>query len=143
MDGMEIRAFLKNNDITKNYFLGVIAYDELPYEQNNGFYVVNSGHSSTIGSHWMVIFKQDNKMEFFDSLGRPPSYYSPEIEAYLLRNAKEYTMSVKRIQGNSDFCANYCIIYGYLKCKNYTLLEILNLFTDNLHLNDNLVNFNS
>lgn len=142
MDELEITGYLKDNKVTKRFFLGVLAYDELPYKQKNGFYIINSGHSSTKGTHWFTIFKQDQNIEFFDSLANNPSYYSPKIEAYLLRNANNYSMSLKRIQGQSDFCGNYCIIYSYLKCENYSMSDILKLFTDNLEINDHLVNFN-
>lgn len=140
MDEIEINAFLKENKKTKNHFLGVLAYDELPHTQPDGFYIVNTGHSETVGIHWVVILKEGNIMEFFDSLGKTPDYYTSRIEQYLLRNGKYYKMNIKRLQGQSDVCANYCILYGYFRCINYSMEDILNIFSSNLEKNDILVN---
>lgn len=142
MDEHEINAYLRGNKVTRKHFLGILAYDELPIIQSNGFYIVNSGHSSTLGQHWMVILRLKGKIEFFDSLARAPEYYSPLIESYLFRNALNYEMSVKRIQGRSNFCANYCMLYCYLRIKKYSMLEFLDMFDSDLEMNDKLVNLN-
>lgn len=141
MDEIEINAYLSKNEVTKDNFLGILAYDELPNIQPLGFYVVNTGHSSTIGKHWIVILKKDNSLEYFDSLANKPMYYSPDIEQYLYRSCQYYKMSLKRIQGSSNLCGNYCIIYSYLRYKKYTMEQILNMFSFNEEFNDILVKF--
>lgn len=142
MNEVQIASFLKGNKLTKRLFLGTLAYDELPYKQKEGFYIVNTGHSSTSGIHWIVVLKRDGLIEYFDSLGNSPEFYTKKIEEYLFRNCDSYKMNLKRIQGNSNFCGNYCIFFSFLRCKNYSMSNILDLFSDNLELNDVLVDFN-
>lgn len=144
MDELEIKRYLLGNEHTAKYFLGTLAYDELPITKHQtGFYIVNTGHSSTPGIHWVVILKIDDIIEFFDSLANLPGYYSSSIENYLIRNGPSYKMSIKKIQGESNFCGNYCILYCYFRCRKYNMLDFLNLFSNNLKKNDNLVNLHT
>lgn len=143
MNEVELKEYLLGNRYTSKHFLGTMAYDELASTKlEKGFYIVNTGHSSTPGIHWVVILKLDDIIEFFDSLANLPGYYSPEIENYLIKNGPEYKLSLKRIQGESDLCGNYCILYSYLRCRELNMQEILDLFTDDLVRNDILVNLN-
>lgn len=142
MDELEIKEYLLGNELTSKYFLGTLAYDELPsVKHKKGFYIVNTGHSSTPGVHWVVILKLNDIIEFFDSLANLPSFYSADFEKYLIKNGPQYKMSIKKVQGQSNFCGNYCILFCYFRCKNYNMSDFLSLFSSNLQKNDNLVNF--
>lgn len=142
MDEMEIKGYLLGNELTSKHFLGVLAYDELPsVKQRKGFYVVNTGRSSTPGIHWIVVLKLNGIIEFFDSLANKPEHYTVELEKYLILNGPDYKMSTKIIQGKSDFCGNYCVIFCYFRCEGYSMSDFLGLFSSNLQKNDKMVNF--
>ena len=132
-----------SNPLTQPKFFWVLSYQELPnrFNADSGFYVVNTDPVYKKGSHWLVINKiSNNNLEFFDSLGRDPSYYAPEILNFIENSVSNYTFSVTPIQGDSHLCGNYCLIYGYLSCDGFSLDQFLNLFTNDLLLNDKSIN---
>lgn len=144
MNEQQISSYLSSNPVTASLFLGTLAYDELPYkQQKDGFYIVNTGHSSTAGNHWIVTLRIKDSMEYFDSLAHSPIFYSEKIEEYLFRNSitNTYKMNSMKLQGDSNLCGNYCILYGFLRAKKYTMISILKLFSNNLEKNDILVKF--
>lgn len=131
-----------NNTKTKSLFRGVCSYQELPdfIQENSGFYIINTDSVEGRGIHWLVVYKiSKNMIYFFDSLGESPERYSSKIKLFLELSAQEYSYSRKRIQGNSDLCGDYCILFAYFISSGLTLLDFLNLFGSNFIANDNLV----
>lgn len=142
MDESIIKSYLLNTPETFSKFRGVLSYEELPdvFRGSKGFYVVNSDKVSGKGLHWLVIYKQsEDKIEFFDSLGRPPEFYSPKIKMFLEHSANNYVYSNVRLQGESELCGDYCIVFVYLSACGYSLLDFINMFTNNITENDLII----
>ena len=60
----------------KGKFIGVVERDGLPeLEESKVCAVVNTDLTRGPGIHWICFFKENNKVEFFDSGGRPASFY--------------------------------------------------------------------
>ena len=58
------------------------------------FYVVNQDESSEAGSHWIVVFMQDNKItEYFDPLGKVPDQH---LKDYMSFQSRSYLYNRKR-----------------------------------------------
>ena len=89
-------------------------------------------HIMAIGSVFIVMFK------FFDSLGKPPNYYSKFLTRFLESNDTEYQMNTKRLQADSSaVCGHYCLYYCYYRCRGKSMADILKeAFTKDLYLND-------
>lgn len=139
MDEKTIREYMLGNPVTKDYFLGVMSFQELPdyFPEHSGFYIVNTDVAVGEGLHWVVIRKSlSGEMQFFDSLGHNPKYYNPEIEYFLIRSGTNYVMSNKRIQGNSSLCGDYALIFCYLLSSGMTFEDFLAMFNENYVNND-------
>ena len=121
----------------RNY-LGVFARDKIPRDKI-GIFVVNLDASDQPGSHWVCVFTDGKKGEFFDSFGRPPPYQS--IRNYMDRNCTDgWTYSNKQLQSAiSRSCGHYCVLYCILRSKNYNLHRFLALFSTDTCLNDRVV----
>lgn len=148
MDEIEIKTYLQGNKVTKDYFINVLSYEELAADNGfissrPGFYVANTGRVGTAGKHWVVLFKARGRktIEFFDSLAKHPSEYSIKITEFIKQNGKSLLKSNKRIQGDGDVCGFFCLLYCYFRCKGKSMEYFLNLFSDDLNCNDDMVRF--
>ena len=135
MNEIEIARYLMCDAYTSKYFKGVMAYNELPkHIALDGLYIVNTDLSTGPGKHWVSVFIND-RCEYFNSLGYPPM----ELKYFLENQQKTYVYSNKRIQGNGDVCGDYCILYSYFRCRGISMQDFVNKFTENIELNDILV----
>ena len=107
--------------------LGVFARDELsdltreirPWCQN-----LNTDPKDKPGTHWIALYAPiARNIKLFDSFGFSPSMYSldfldPLHSSYLLQSP------------STSVCGHYCIVYIYLRSHNYSLYDIVDMFTD-------------
>ena len=85
MNTKQINKLFKNN---LNY-LGTFPKDLLQSSSKNKFgLIINTDNSDMPGEHWVAIFKNNNKVEYFDSFGLPP--LQEEIAITCLTFDKEY-----------------------------------------------------
>lgn len=140
MDENQIRDILTNDPLTSKYIKGVISYDQLPPTVSNfpAVFIINSDVTGGRGKHWLCIYlEQDRPPQFFDSLGRAPSHYNQVIINFLIRHGPSYEYNSIRLQGpNSDVCADYCIIFTYLRCRGMSFEEFIYQFNGG-HFNVN------
>ena len=65
---------LTNFEIQKYYenelrFNDIYSRDNLPYEINDGTYIMNLDEYSEIGTHWVAFYVNYNDVIYFDSFG--------------------------------------------------------------------------
>ena len=135
MDTLQIKRALEHNTFTKKTFSGVFSADVLP-EIIDTFpcgFVANTDPSTEPGTHWIALyFPSRGKGEFFDSYGYPPDNYGEAFKSYGVE-----TWNKRKIQSSwSTVCGQYCIFYFYHKSRGYSMNKIVNMFTDNVCLND-------
>jgi hypothetical protein len=70
---------------------------------------------------------------FFDSYAFPPSFY--RLEAYIQRSSNFWDFNRQRIQGSSEFCGYYAIIFLLFKARNQER-DFFSQFKTNLDYND-------
>lgn len=136
MNSNEITSYIQSDKIMKKFFQGVLPYDMLPLKVNSpGFFIVNTDPSTSPGKHWVCVYV-DEKIEYFDSFGRPPN----EIRAFISNLNTPYIYSTKCLQSSSsDVCGDYCVLYAYFRCRGYSMDWFLKLFSSDTHYNDNLI----
>ena len=79
------------------------------------------------GDHWMVIWI-DTIPEYFNCLA--------EFEHFLFLHGPKDIYNTKKLQGNiRSVCGQHCLMYT-IKCSGYSFQDYLNLFDDNVVLND-------
>lgn len=94
------------------HWLGVFARDELPdlrRVKRPSSLILNSDPKDKPGQHWLAIFcPRKGPLEFFDSFGFPPEFYS--LEPY------DFTHQRFSYQARlSALCGHYCIMFIYFR----------------------------
>jgi hypothetical protein len=70
---------------------------------------------------------------FFDSYAMPPSFY--KLESFIQRTSNFWDYNRQRIQGHSEFCGYYAIIFLLFKARSNER-EFFSQFKTNLDYND-------
>lgn len=100
-------------------FLGVFAFDCVPLAEfsrrtsRTNFCIVNTDPANLPGKHWLALFKPHSKtnFEFFDSFGKPPSYYRFSLDERAMPD-----FSTLRLQSyNTRVCGHYCLLFLYIR----------------------------
>lgn len=136
----DLETLLRKNKKTSLFFRGVYANDELPtHTSTPALYVCNTDPSTKTGQHWVVIFINDKrKAEYFDSFGLHPSIKN--FENFLSKNSLAWKCNIKPVQHIlSDACGYHCLFYAIHRCIGFDMNAIINMYTDNLIFNDELV----
>ena len=81
------------------------------------------------GKHWVLIFIGLTEIEFYDSLGRPPSFYHRSLKHFMLLNGQAYTCFNVRLQSlMSKNCGEFCLYFAKLKCLGMSMRQIIRMF---------------
>ena len=132
MDARELGLLLANHPRTRGYFNGVFASDQLPDEEEPGFYVVNTEPSWERGSHWTAI-ELGVTPHYFDSYGLPPLV--EDVASYL---PPGYVANTKTLQHPlATTCGQWCIFFVWKRCQGWGMEELTAPFNcRNLLVND-------
>jgi len=136
MNTIQLTSIMKCHPATKQLYLGTFSVDNLPKKVVYPSCLIFNNQPSTLpGQHWIAVyFSEKRKSEFFDSLGKSPSYYG--IEDYLKLHSIEIIWSERILQSNnSEYCGFYCLLFLICRCKSRSLKYFLNLF-DKAIIND-------
>ena len=143
MNTTQLIVTLQRDAVAKQFLGDVCAADELPRwcHFKPRFWIVNTAPISHKGKHWIVIYiPKDGPSEFFDSLGRHPSFYNHHFTNFMSQCSSDYIHNTYRIQGYHDgTCGQYCLYYVYQRCRGNSMNAIMNRFTIDHHFNDILV----
>ena len=137
MNTQELQQYMLRDEYIRQFYGGVIAIDQLPlFVCKPKVFIVNSDPISLPGTHWYAIY-MDKINEHFDSAGFKPS---ETMEVYLIAKGPKYRYNSKRVQAfYSKSCGLFCLFYCYFRCRGFTFSQIMNMFSDNLKLNEILV----
>ena len=120
-------------------FLGVFARDLLPDFSNDistfpKCCICNTDTSNESGKHWVAFYSESSShLEFFDSYGLHPSFYSFDVPLTSYNN-KQFQKDSSRL------CGHYCIYYIYKRSSGNSLVQIQRKFNlSNMSLNDSFI----
>ena len=109
-------------------FGGAIPSDAILHTVRNRFYIVNTEPSHLPGSHWVCIYN-GKVPEFFDSLGKDPSFYDKTFEYHMINMGPSYMHNTLRVQDrDSESCGLFCVYYLIHRTRGWTMTEIMNSF---------------
>ena len=104
MNSDEIDRFLRSR---LPDFDGVFIVDNMP--ENLHLLVCNTDPSDKPGRHWIAIYIENGRGDFFDSFGRRPN---ADFERYMNRHCLSCNFNDKQLQSVvSKFCGYYCIYF--------------------------------
>lgn len=140
MDNITILKILNSNHKLnklkqEKIFIGVFPRDEFPHIKSYPVcFIINTDPSYMPGEHWLAVYIDNNQhCFFFDSYGNSPKYFGLENE---FKNFKKLTWNKIKIQGDSNNCGLYCILFLLYKSHNklkqfYLEFNQKSLFNDN------------
>ena len=126
--------------MTSSCFLGVFASNELPSKipiYPSGL-IANTDPNNKPGQHWVAMFLEEVKEEFFDSYGLPPNFYTDYFTKFLTSHPGDTERNVGTLQAlNSDVCGYYCMFYLFHRSRDQDFKSIVKHFSlDNPQAND-------
>ena len=113
-----VEIILKQDPYTSKIFLDAFARDELPKAPPYpSCFIINTDPRSLPGEHWLALFYNKNGYaSFFDSYANSPDYFN--LEQYIYNTSTGFDYNKKRIQGDSEYCGFYCILFLLYKSRN-------------------------
>ena len=91
----------------------------------NGAYVINLDGYKSIGTYWIVLYVNDNKVTYFERFG--VEHIPKEIINFI--GNKNIKTNIYRIPPNdSIMCGYFCIGFSDFMLEGKTLLDYTNLF---------------
>lgn len=119
-------------------FIGVFPRDKIPLPKKlPSAYVVNYDSSKEKGEHWIAIYLDKTRGEFFDPFGLPPLH--PKLIKYMKTCCKKWVYSTKDIQhADSTSCGHFCIYYLKRRALGVTFEKILTDFDTSTLENDSI-----
>lgn len=138
MNSRQLETILKNNKITKKYFLGIFSSDNIPrHKKYPHCFVANTDRAGTLGEHWVACYVHDsNHIEYFDSLGDGPN---KDLSAHLNQYDK-ILINDKQIQFPfSDVCGHYCVYFLVSRCSGISYCETMETLYKTRAMSDLLV----
>lgn len=139
LNSNELALYMLKDPYIRQFYGGVLAIDELELlVLKPKIYIVNTDPRSESGEHWFCIFLIDTP-EHFDSSGFKPR---PNVEEYLIVHGPEYMYNNVRVQSyTSETCGLFCLFYCYFRCRGFSFLDVMNMFSSNLILNESIVKY--
>ncbi|MCP4393479.1 MAG: hypothetical protein GY804_04325 [Alphaproteobacteria bacterium] len=128
-------------------FFGVYARDKLPVVPKtfrDTSLILNASDSSSLGSHWLLVFIQPSKkkLTWFDSFGKHAKHYGSSIDEWIksfgtFKVEANYSRQVQA--NNSIYCGLFVLYVLYFLSRGRTLTQILKTFSKHLKNNDRIV----
>ena len=143
MNTLQLTRILEHDHLTKPWFLGVFASDQLTetIERYPFLLIVNADTSSQPGSHWLAMyFSSESSGEFYDSYGNNVDYYSKDIVRFTEKHARNVLFNSQQVQSNySTVCGQHCLFYLIHRSRHVPMQEIVNFFSPDKIWNDLMV----
>ena len=137
MNTIQLQRFMLNDPYICRYMGGVVAINDLPlFVDKPRTFIVNTDPNNLPGKHWIVVFV-DDVCEHFNSSSRKPS---KSFSNYMMVKGPNYMFNTNRVQAlGSNTCGLYCLFFAYFRCRGYSFQSVINMFSDNLLLNELVV----
>jgi hypothetical protein len=139
MDTLQVENLLRADCKLSVIFEGVYASDCLPEfcDRQGTALVMNMDPSNLGGSHWVCIYIENGRGEYFDSYGLAPPL--EEFANFLERNCTTWTYNKQELQSlDTMVCGHYCIWFLSERARGHSMRDIINQFstTGNTRTND-------
>ena len=130
MNTHHITSVISLGSANSNIFKGVFARNHFIDQciSYPSIYIINTDNSNQSGSQWTgVYFSIDHKCQYFDSYGIPPLFNDVVNKLRSIDSTFVYNSYVLQSL-NTNVCGIYCIVFAIMKCKGYSLKDIIDLF---------------
>jgi hypothetical protein len=137
MDELTIKTILTNDKFVN--LNGVFPKDIKPDGKKRvGFYIINTGLSTTVGEHWVALYTTPTKTIYFDSFGR-----TPKVFPLIFDLCKKLSFTKNIIYNNTQIqnkkmgtCGHYVLLFCLILARNHVFQKFLGFFDTNYTQND-------
>ena len=141
MNSHQLLCALSSDPIAQLFRIRICAIDQLPNRVDSypSGWIVNNQPSNREGQHWLALWIPNSTYaEFFDSFGKPPSYYG--LDVFLERLNLRYRYNNQSLQNEySQTCGLYVLFYLMMKTRGYALARIQDEFGTDTKVNDDRI----
>ena len=129
MDEDDINGLIQGCKTLKYKFHGVFAANNFPEKMNrNIFLIVNAATAENIGSHWLLLCRENNQLLFADPLGQPISSYKHLYQRIISVGSNHNIYQLLENQpiqrANSKLCGLFCIYIAHFVFNAQKLVKI-------------------
>ena len=129
MDEDDINGLIQGCKTLKYKFHGVFAANNFPEKMNrNSFLIVNAATAENIGSHWLLLCRNNNQLLFADPLGQPISSYKHLNQRIVSVGSNHNIYQLLENQpiqrANSKLCGLFCIYIAHFVFNAQKLVNI-------------------
>ena len=140
MNSNQLKCAINCDSVMSQCVQGVFASDQLP-SPSRPFpkgYIANTSSHDERGSHWVALYiNKSNELEFFDSFGYPPQFYSTSLMNFCRKLNFPVRANNKRLQDEGSMvCGHYCLYFLLMRCRGLSMEEITTTFEENYKQND-------
>ena len=129
MDEDDINGLIQGCKTLKYKFHGVFAANNFLEKMNrNIFLIVNAATAENIGSHWLLLCRENNQLLFADPLGQPISSYKHLYQRIISVGSNHNIYQLLENQpiqrANSKLCGLFCIYIAHFVFNVQKLVKI-------------------
>lgn len=127
MDTEELTSIFRADPFVSPTFQGVFPSDQLPGKIRFPCSIVaNTDPADRPGEHWVAYyFDKMGNAEYFDSYGFAPF---GNLEAFFKKHGKNHKYNNLSLQGESDSCGHYCVIYLARRNRGSSIKQIVSSY---------------
>ena len=145
MNGIQIVDAIQKIPNLSSKFKGCFLNNNLPYDvykSKESFFIVNTltQPSNKIG-HWLLFYKINHCLFFFDSFSLEPLAYGGEISKFFNEYPYHKILGTNhQVQNESSYvCGAYTIFFASMMSNGYSLEKINSTFTKNTTKKNDLI----
>jgi hypothetical protein len=118
--------------------VNVYASNELPRVFGDGILISNLSKTTELGTHWILFYKKNDVIYYFDSLAL--NILRKDIKIFLKNNCKYYYCSNKRVQSYKTVtCGHWVVVLAHYLHSGGTIQKFLDNFNKNFFGNDSKI----
>ena len=138
---LELGELLKNNAVTKKYFLGTFPACMSPLTTRKKYsFLTNTDEHNKGGIHWCAWMVDGDEITFFDSFGRHPKDPAfPRNFSEIMKNFKLRYSNIQLQDFQSNTCGYYCIHFLYILSLGLDIDYMFYDYSSDFKKNDTVV----
>jgi hypothetical protein len=136
LSSVQLKCMIACDPLMKDTIIGVYSADKIRRLKAQKGLIVNTKPFGHEGEHWLAVYNDGNNVEVFDSLGNLSD--KSLIEFHKI-NDKVYVNQTDIQCTNSSVCGHYCILYLFLRVRDVSFKEFLNLLSPVCEISDAFV----
>lgn len=136
LSNLQLKCMIACDSLMRDKIIGVFPADQIRKLESNEGLIINTKPSGHEGEHWLSVYNTGDHVEVFDSF----ALASNKIFINFQKLAGSLYINKISIQcSDSNVCGYYSVFYLFLKVRNISFQDFLDLFSPMCEMNDAFV----